>query len=330
MNRRYPASIILIALSTSVSYAGVIDPHFAIDPASPSIDGNITPDDVLRTGPAVLQQGTGLALQDDFFSGFFDNLNALSYGQDPVTRPPPGRDLPIYFSVDRVAVGVPGSAVHTEAAPGSEEAAGDVFVTSFPGVSGTNNQFIDEEALGLVPGFFGDDLDALELDSYASPYYYFSVDGLSLSLDWTDLWAGTGNGTVYQYADGESQIGLHADDDIDALILFDVNLDNRATPGVDMALFSLSTFSPSTFTYSGGAYRPGEQGALSPSDILFTDFTGSFSLWAAAADVGLLAHDELNALDTVSEPGTWALLALGLVFLLRMQAQRKFQSGMLA
>lgn len=315
-------TLLVVALLSSVLFSSIghtnnIDPDFAIDPASPSIDGNITPDDVLRTGPTVFQQGTGLGLQDDFFSGVFDNLNALSYGQDPVTRPPPGKDLPIYFSVDRVAVGLSNTDVNTEAQPGNEEASGDVFVTQFPGGAGTNHQFIDEEELGLIPGFFGDDLDALELDTKPSPYFYFSVDGLSVSLDWTDLWASTGAGDVVQYADGESQIGLLSDDDIDALILFDLNLDNIATPGVDLALFSLSTFSPSTFTFTGNAYAPGVQGSLSPSDILFTDFTGNFSLWAAADDVGLRADDELNALDTIPEPGTFVLVAVGLVFLVR-------------
>ena len=83
---------------------------FSIDHASPSIDGNnITPDDVLIPspdvlipGPAVHTQGISLDLSDDFFSGFFDNLNALSYGKDPI-------QAPLYFFVDRDAVGLPGS-----------------------------------------------------------------------------------------------------------------------------------------------------------------------------------------------------------------------------
>ena len=57
---------------------------FSVDPASPAIDGNLTPDDVLERGPGVFIQGTDLGLTDDFFNGFFDNLNALSYGRDPI------------------------------------------------------------------------------------------------------------------------------------------------------------------------------------------------------------------------------------------------------
>src|SRR6266545_4794215 len=84
--------------------------NFAVDPASPSINGNITPDDVLLPGPAVFIQGRNLGLQDSFFTGFFDNLDALSYGQDPIRNP-------LFFSVDRVAVGLPGSDVNLLAQP---------------------------------------------------------------------------------------------------------------------------------------------------------------------------------------------------------------------
>ena len=50
---------------------------------------------------------------------------------------------------------------------------------------------------------------------------------------------------------------------------------------------------------------PGVKEFLSPSDILFTDFTGSFSLWASATDIGLFPDDELDALDTpVPEPSS--------------------------
>lgn len=312
MQKTLMIGLLSAVFSQSYSYAGVVDVSFAIDPASPSITSDITPDDVLKAGPVVFQQGKGLTLQDGFYSGIFDNLNALSYGQDPVTRTPPGADLPIYFSVDRVAVGQPGTAVNIEASPGSEEAAGDVFVTPLPQVAGTNFQYIDEEQLGLMQGFFGDDLDALELDTRPSPYYYFSVDSLSVSLDWTDLWASTGKGDIFQYADGESMIGLLSDDDIDALVLFDRDLDNKATPGVDLALFSLSTFSPSAFTYTGNAYIPGQQGFLSPADILFTDFSGKFGLWASAIDIGMLEYDDVNALDTVPEPSILWLMLSGL------------------
>lgn len=101
-------------------------PRFSIDPASPAVDGTITPDDVLGSGPAVAVPGATLGLESDFFGGFFDNLNSLSFGADPISNP-------LFFSVDRVSVGLLGSAVHAEARPGAEEAAGDLYQSLHPG-----------------------------------------------------------------------------------------------------------------------------------------------------------------------------------------------------
>jgi PEP-CTERM motif len=284
------ATFVVIILNPLIAGAVLIEPKFSIDPASPAIDGNITPDDVLVAGPTVHTQGRDLGLKDDFFNGIYDNLNALSYGQDPIMNP-------LFFSVDRVAVGLPGSDVHDQAKPGVAEAAGDVYTTLPP--SGSNSLYIDEEQLGLMPGFFGDDLDALELDSEPNPYTYFSVDYLSVTVDWTDIWVSTGNEDIEQYADGETQIGLLPEDDLDALALWDVFEPGTLNPGIDKALFSISTFSASAFT------------VVSPADILFTDFTGNFSLWASAADIGLRFDDEVDALDTVPEPATITLMAIG-------------------
>jgi PEP-CTERM motif len=297
---------VIVILNPLIAGAVPIVPKYSIDPASPAIDGNITPDDVLESGPVVHTQGSSLGLQDDFFSGVYDNLNALSYGQDPIMNP-------LFFSVDRVAVGLPGSDVHSQALPGVEEAAGDVYTTLPP--SGSNSLYIDEEQLGLMPGFFGDDLDALELDSEPNPYTYFSIDSLSATnfamggLD-DDILVSKADGSFKTYADGITDIGLLANDDIDALVLWDLNLNDQADPG-DLALFSLSTFSPSAFTFTGNSYVPGLQGSLSPADILFTNFTGSFSLWASATDIGLDSYDEVDALDTVPEPATITLMVIG-------------------
>src|SRR5688572_9038621 len=117
MNRILLFSVVLLGCSPAAMAAPIT---FSIDPASPAIDGNITPDDILQPGPSVYRHGTSLGLQDGFFGGVFDNLDALSYGRDPIVNP-------LFFSVDRVAVGLPGSAVNSQAAPGSEEAAGDVY-----------------------------------------------------------------------------------------------------------------------------------------------------------------------------------------------------------
>lgn len=312
MKAALPVALLPILLAVPpLASAAPFDPKFAVDPASPAIKGAITPDDVLVRGPEIYTEGTQLGLLDNFVGGIFDNLNSLSYGLDPVT-PPGGRRGPVFFSVDRVAVGTPGSAVHAEAQPGVEDAAGDVFQALPP--THSNTQTIDEEELGLTGGFFGDDLDALELNSSPDPWTYFSIDSLSESartnrLDPTDILVSGADGNVAVYADGESMIGLRPDDFIDALALWDFgdgNLDPVGEAKEDFALFSVSAFSESVLS-----------GLMSPAAIYYTDFsydalsgTGGYRLWASPAEIGLRDDDELDALD-IPEPATALLLILG-------------------
>lgn len=325
-----PSFLVLGVLLGSIAPANAQTfPTFSVDPASPAIDGDLTPDDVLETGPKVFIEGRDLGLEDDFFNGFFDNLNALSYGRDPIQNP-------LYFSVDRVAIGLPGTDVNSQAQPDGE-AAGDVYKTLPP--FGSNQLVIDEEALGLIPGFFGDDLDALDLDTELNPeFVFFSVDFLSFPHleNQNDILVSRRDNSFSIYADGVGDIGIDELDDLDALILFDVTPDPNSPlgfitepngvldPGLDQALFSLNTFSPSTFTFSGTDYIPGVKGFLSPADILYTDFSTEFefipgvkqkfTLWASAEEIGLFPDDEVDALDTVPVPepsSNIALIALG-------------------
>ena len=286
---------------------------FSIDPASPAIDGVVTPDDVLTPGPAVFLPGTDLALQDSFATGQFDNLNALSYGQKLLTALP-GQSSIVRFSVDRVSRGIVGSDVWQDAQPGVEEAAGNVY-EALP-AAGTHTRFLQQTQLGLTPGFFGDDVDALELFSWPDPHVYFCIDALSASTATgaraCDILLDVADGPAF--ALGQAHLGLQAGDDIDALAVDDTFNPGFLDPGIDSALFSLSAFSPSTFTGSGRAYVPGAAGRLSPADILFTDFTGGFSLYASAAALGLAPDDELNAL--VPEPTGMLCLAAGLCAML--------------
>jgi hypothetical protein len=171
----------------------------------------------------------------------------------------------------------------------------------------------DESSLGLTPGFFGSDLDALELDFGFAPFVFFSVDDLSaLGIHAGNILVSSAAGSFGVYASGIGHIGLLPDDDLDALILLDLGTPGVLDPGIDQALFSLTSFSPSTFTFTGAVYVPGLPGALSPSDVLFTDFTGSYSLFASAAELGLRPDDEMDALDTTTaaaapEPASLAI-----------------------
>jgi hypothetical protein len=302
------AALLLGAFVATPSIATTTTVTFSVDPASPVIDGNITPDDVLSPGPAVFIQGRDLGLQDNFFTGVYDNLADFSFGRDPIHNP-------LFFSVDRVAVGLPGTAVFSEAAPGIESAAGDAFVALPP--ANSNALFITAPLLGLTPGFFGDDIDGLNLTSKPSPNTYFAIDRLSATNAFgtgtlaSDLLVSAGDGHFAIYATS-TMIGLDPRDAIDGLVLWDQALDQIAAPHIDRALFSLDPFSPDTFTFTGLPYVPCLPGHMSPADVCFTDFTGTFSLWASAAALGLRADDNLDALATVPEPNVLLLLLTAL------------------
>jgi len=201
--KKFTLSAVILALVSplSVQATSLDTVKFSIDPASPANKGSITPDDVLKAGPVVYTPGSSLGLKDNFASGEYDNLDALSYGQDGFGSPP---ETKLYFSVDRVAVGRQGTAVYEQAQ--QQEAAGDVFFT-IPG-SGTNSLYIDEEQLGLTAGFFGDDLDALDVNDSPAPFTYFSIDRFSASNGFgsgdlaNDIFKSLGNGSYSIYASG--------------------------------------------------------------------------------------------------------------------------------
>jgi hypothetical protein len=146
-----------------------------------------------------------------------------------------------------------------------------------------------------------------------------------------------------KYADGITHIGLQAGDIIDALVLSDVTpviadplflpLTNGAVDAMfDEALFSLAPGSPTLSLFNLLLGR-----TLSAADVFYTDFTGSYTLFATAEELGLLPGgfglgginlgrgDNLNALDifvAVPEPAALALLLLGFGFLLALRPFR--------
>lgn len=265
------------------------------------------------------------------------DINAGSFGRDDVPAVIGGA-IPIYFSVDRVAVGGGGSAVNANAQPGIESAHGDVYTTLG---TGSNSLYRSETALGLSTGFFGDDMDALQIsglggsdtiDSAAIfPYWALWRDSARVGEPATlsgggadadgftadDIAFGSTPGAQLLFASGVAHIGLTAGDDLDGLILFDVTPDSGAPggflpipngvvdPGLDRALFSLDAFSPNTITSGlGGSFRPG--------DVLSTDFSGTFSLLWSSSQLGLDDFDNVDALTAIPEPGA----ALGWIAIL--------------
>jgi hypothetical protein len=239
-------------------------------------------------------------------------------------------------------------------APGGE-AAGDVFKSQgfdpfgkyvssplTPAPAGKNLLFIDEAQLGLqaprnrgtLLGTQEDDLDALEMDSVFSvdlngdgipdKPVFFTLDRFSPSVmlggadcfdsSPDDIFVTRVRFTFSVYADGACNIGIHINDEIDALVLSDVGTLGFLDVGLDQALFSLDPSSPDIFVFGA-----------SPADVFFTDFNRPFnplldwklggSLFASANALGLLATDNLDALDIMRtpEPSSFVLLGIGFV-----------------
>ncbi|MEA5536935.1 hypothetical protein [Crocosphaera sp. XPORK-15E] len=290
--------------------------NFSLDPSSSSIDGVITPDDILEPGLNIVVSGTDLGLQDDFFGGVFDSLNALSYGGDPITRS-------LAFTVDKTSTGLPETAVNKQALIGQQSSS---IFRGDPSFSGTNKLLGDAPSLGLTPGLFGDGLNSLS-SNFGGGNIYFSIDFFSATNGFgtnglsSDILISSGNGTFNIFADN-SAMGLTADDDIDALMLLDRGTKGILDPGIDQAVFSLSSFSPNTLTFTGNPYEFGVPGSLSPADLLFTDFMGSFSGFVSASAQGLIEGDDsVTGITPVPEPslflglltlGSWGLANLGL------------------
>ena len=89
---------------------------FSVDPASPLVAfPPPSESDLLAAGPTVVLPDVAMGL------GPFDNLNALSTGKEQIITH-------VQFSVDRFSVGLPGTAVDTEALV--FDAAGDTFSSS--------------------------------------------------------------------------------------------------------------------------------------------------------------------------------------------------------
>lgn len=255
------------------------------------------------------------------------DIDAGSFGDDPIHLLLAGRISDIFFSVDRVAIGLPDSVIRQQSQPPIESAHGDIYRFTFPG--GPHAIFRREVSLGLDPGFLGDDLDALQFTpggpavNINTVFPYQSLWRHSLLLD--DLGVNPSDILFGNeiFADGVFHIGLDADDDLDALILMDVTPNGKGgftrepngvlDPGLDMAIFSLDPFSPSTFT--------GDDGLWSPADLLITSFLGDHSLLVLAEDFQLDMGDNVDALTIIPAPGAGLLLVVALA--LRRHRRRR-------
>jgi hypothetical protein len=260
-----------------------------------------------------------------------DHISSLSYGFDG-TGPFPTE---LMFSVDPDALGAPGTAVRGQAV--LNRAAGGLYVTGTFGPFGkyegtppvpplnnigNNLQILAPEDIGLTTGklglpkqsragLFEDDLTDVELNpGLNNGNVYFSLDQFSPTvvgclgtpISSADILVSAdnnnNNGVCPTIFRNYTTLGLMAPDILDALAL--------SLTGNE-ALFSLAPGSPTLL-----------QG-FSAADVFVTDFDGTFRMFASHDQLGLLATDNLNALDTAPiapEPGSLILGAVGLAMLL--------------
>lgn len=171
---------------------------------NPPAAGPLPPPGEFITNPPL--GGPTVGLDIAFPPQGLPELDALSYGRDPIDTPFPNQEKhpPHYvFSVDEFAIGLPGSAVRVEGALGNQEASADTFIIEKPtplpappGVLGTNYAFTDGDGVapsgqpgvgliepnaptvGSVPDL-GDNLDAVDFDTTLADRggpVYFSLD----------------------------------------------------------------------------------------------------------------------------------------------------------
>lgn len=223
------------------------------------------------------------------------------------------------------------------------------------GKGGSNKLLIDESAFGLLSGGAvvpagadagpvgqgtHDNVDAYDRRSATTPagspgavysqHSYFAIapsEAITVGASAADIFdtaALTPGTSPIPYASALS-MGLDLNgrntDSIDALVMFDAGLVGGATsggPGAeagrDYALFSLA---PGSETLGALASL-----GISAGDVFFTDFSGSFAVYAFAADLGLPSgmasfpfqnQSNIDALEiaVVPEPAAAVLLAVG-------------------
>ncbi len=315
--------------------------------------------DILEAGQTVplnhLTTPNGL-----WISAFSDNTQVytssvqLDFSVDRISKGMPGTAVNNQFSLNQQ----PGDIFRTTRSfpsPGNfvgtlQPSSGFTGSLSSVGAGGDNTLVLDESALTLTasgtPGVLTDpsssamtiakgthdNVDSFEWNAFntigedkTDTWLYFSVYHAEAQAQ--DISAAD----IYDVAPGNDQtspsspfaaspsLGLDTLDNIDALVLYDLNQlggpkwnGPGAEAGIDYALFSLSHGSASLNNLG-----------LSEADIFFTDFSGSFALYAGAADLGLAGGpgftpgDNVDALEVVPEPATLLLFGFGGLMSLR-------------
>lgn len=256
----------------------------------------------------------------------------------------------LYYSLSSDTVGVSGTEIRHQSSRNQQAAdrwtsgvsmSPLAALTSGPAAANYGRLSINQTHYNAIPSisqfdsFAGaqDDADSLEVTEFkfANPNaqrsypIFFNFDPQSPSMQpdnnvnhesWRSsdvLVTPVGSQVPTVFAAAET-MGLGSSDVIDGLAVYDVNDNGTLEAGTDIAVLSLRNGSP--FLAANG---------MTGGDVLVTNFTGSSSLYASHADLGLLATDEMDGLDVdyrtgesmayglivnaIPEPTTLALLA---------------------
>lgn len=313
---RLAVCVLLTALCSGVAHAQT----FSLDVATAGTNG-VFEDDLLMPGPAILLPGAAALLPPAPPPA---DVDALSFGHFfPVGHTVVG----VEFSVAPGSVGVVGTAVFVESG-GLDEPA-DIYTS---GLAGFNGLAWDGDgvpspglplfgSLGVIePGSNVDAWDATPPFGSlpGGPGIHFTVTAFDAAAH--PVYTGTGATGSYIFFSPpvvgysvmpalfatDAALGLLPLDDIDALVIVDDGI-GGPTPG-DAIYFSLTPGSP---TLAGlGA---------SPADILVTSIGGAPAVAFPASAVGLLATDDIDALDLfiIPEPASAAMMCLAASWVLR-------------
>jgi len=249
-------------------------------------------------------------------TGAFDDLDALSYGNDLAG---PGAD--VRFSVAAGAQGLPGTAVETQRNCPAPEPEPDVFGSSY---NATNYHELDGNGpvgactpafpLGLIESQSArDDLDALDEqdpsavdpdgDGVPTSPVYFSLDAVSASLG--SIGGATAaavlktvNGAAPTVYATPTALGLETGDDLDALCLKESG--DGTFGGGDTLYFSLAAGSPTLGQIGAQAGDLLAPGSPNPSVVLDQSL------------LGLAAGDDLDAAKCAAAFGRSDVSALAL------------------
>lgn len=291
---------------------------FSLDLASPS-SGPPGADDLFNpVFPAVIVPGDPAPFEVD----------AISF-QQPGIVDSTGDILNLDFSVDRFALGVPGTAVFAEGTLGGPgQAAADVYRTFGPFGPPASGILFDGDgapatllapALVLLEGPAGDNLDGLDLAT-PSPSIFWSVDAATAGAygggaTEADVFFGPtvpGVGAYDSVAPfgtfaTRAALGLVAADDIDALVVFDNN-SNFAYDAGDVILLSLTPASPSLIA---PGWTAGDVLIAAGGAPVFGIAVAAEALGLQTIRSGFGQDDNLDALSVgiIPEPATWAVMA---------------------